>query len=117
MIDWRRHAACRGFDTELFFAKADTLDGQAALQICESCPVARECLNFALECEYWAYGKPTGIYGGFAPSQRNEMRLAARSGKCKKHLHEMTGDNVAYTKKGKRVCRECARERERRKAA
>ena len=52
MIDWRRHAACRGLDTELFFAKADTHDGQAVLQICESCPVANECLKYALEFEY-----------------------------------------------------------------
>ena len=115
MIDWRRHAACRGFDTELFFAKADTRDGRAVLQICESCPVASECLKFALEFEFMSDGKAAGIYGGFTPTQRDAMRVAARSRKCRRHLHEMTGDNIATNGKGKRMCRACARERAQRR--
>ena len=115
MRDWKQYAACAGMDPGLFYAKSNTHEGQAALKICSSCPVANECLKYALEFEYWAGGKPAGIYGGFTPTQRNAMRVAARSRKCRRHLHEMTGDNVVTNGQGKRMCRACARERKQRK--
>lgn len=58
---WRRRAACRGEDPELFFPVGSA--GPAALaqvteakKICNRCPVRRACLVFAL-----ATGQEFGI--------------------------------------------------------
>jgi len=70
--DWRDHAACRLADPELFFPvspggpspdQAD--DGRAARAICATCPVRRECLQFAL-----ATRQAHGIWGGMSERER-----------------------------------------------
>jgi WhiB family redox-sensing transcriptional regulator len=72
--DWRRRAACRGEDPELFFPVGST--GPAALaqsteakKICARCPVRRACLVFAM-----ATGQEYGIWGGLTESERSQLR-------------------------------------------
>ena len=44
---WRQQAACRDFDTNIFFPDSDAQAGPA-LAICAECPVRDACLEFAL---------------------------------------------------------------------
>ena len=53
---WLKQAACAGMDTALFFDKA-TAD--QAIAVCESCPVALDCLRYAKERRF-----VVGVFGG-----------------------------------------------------
>ena len=78
--EWRRTAACRDTDPDLFFPVGTT--GQALLQIakakevCGECPVSTECLEYALETN-----QDSGIWGGTSEEERRQMRrqMAART--------------------------------------
>lgn len=73
---WRQHAICRDTDPDLFFPVGTT--GQALIQIdrarevCNQCPVKRDCLEFALETN-----QDSGIWGGMSEEERRAMRRAA----------------------------------------
>lgn len=54
-------------DSYLFRARAEQ-----AKAICDSCPVAAECLTWALET-----GQDAGIWGGTTPSERRALRQGA----------------------------------------
>jgi WhiB family transcriptional regulator, redox-sensing transcriptional regulator len=78
--DWRRHAACRDTDPELFFPIGTT--GQALEQIdeakavCRSCEAQQPCLEFAL-----ATNQESGVWGATSEEERRKLRkgwLAAR---------------------------------------
>lgn len=70
---WRDNALCRDTDPELFFPVGTT--GQAlvqidyAKQVCGSCPVTNECLDFAL-----ATNQDSGIWGGLSEEERRVIR-------------------------------------------
>ncbi|MEU4348063.1 WhiB family transcriptional regulator [Streptomyces sp. NPDC023838] len=72
-----REAACVGIDPELFFPIGHTgpavEDRAAAQRVCRSCPVARQCLSYALES-----GQVTGVWGGLTEEERARMRRGAR---------------------------------------
>ena len=46
-----------------------SLEVRAAKDVCESCPMARACLDYAQEA-----GVPYGIWGGTTPHERRELR-------------------------------------------
>lgn len=78
MTDWRHRAVCRDVDPELFFpvgnsgpALAQTADAKA---VCASCPVATECLDWALES-----GQEAGVWGGLSEDERRARKRSARS--------------------------------------
>lgn len=70
---WRRSAACRGENPELFFPIGT--GGPAARQIeqakeiCRRCPVVAQCLESAL-----ANGEDEGIWGATTPEERRMIR-------------------------------------------
>lgn len=75
--NWRVRAACRNHDPELHFPPGgDTAPrGGAALrqenaakQVCAACPVARECLTWALDT-----GQRYGIWGAATEQERDAM--------------------------------------------
>lgn len=74
---WRREAACRHADPDLFFPAGTTgaAVGQveAAKAFCESCPVQDACLRFALETNQEA-----GIWGGKEEHERRRLRRVWR---------------------------------------
>ena len=74
---WRRLAACRDEDTNLFFPNGETgeaLDqAEAAKAICAACPVRLECLKFAVTTN-----QPYGIFGGLNESERKSLRRRMR---------------------------------------
>lgn len=71
-MDWRHRAACKDEDPELFFPVGTS--GPALLQIteaksvCRRCPVAAECLNWAL-----ATGQDDGIWGAMTEDERRAL--------------------------------------------
>lgn len=70
---WRALAACRGMDTDLFYpegrGRALRMREDIARQICEQCPVARECRQAATEMP-----ERYGIWGGLTEGERGWSR-------------------------------------------
>jgi WhiB family redox-sensing transcriptional regulator len=75
-MDWRHDAACRDEDPELFFPVSTVGPGARqtaqARAVCHRCPVADDCLAFAL-----ANGLNHGMFGGMTADERRELRQAA----------------------------------------
>ena len=71
--EWRRNAACRDTDPDLFFPVGTT--GPAIEQIdnakavCRQCDAQADCLEFAL-----ATNQDSGIWGGTSEEERRKLR-------------------------------------------
>ncbi len=71
--DWRRDAACRDSNAELFFPigttglAIDQID--AAKSVCKACPVTEHCLEFAL-----ATNQEAGVWGATTEEERRKLR-------------------------------------------
>ncbi len=70
---WVDLAACREVDPEIFFPISTTgaALGQIheAQAICTRCPVAADCLDWALRI-----GQDHGVWGGTTPEERRALR-------------------------------------------
>lgn len=65
---WRNQSACRGRPSHMWFPqRGDTKTRDAAIRICNACPVRRECLMANLDA-------PEGIYGGRGGQARRTLR-------------------------------------------
>ena len=64
---WRKRAACRGIDPEVFFPASDE-DADEAKEICAVCPVREACLEHAL-----ASREREGVWGGCTERERRRM--------------------------------------------
>lgn len=73
--DWRRRAACRDTDPDLFFPVGTTgmaLDQiDAAKVVCQQCDARIECLEFAL-----ATNQEAGVWGATSEEERRKLRKA-----------------------------------------
>lgn len=70
ITSWRREAACRGMDANMFFP--DTEDDARVTEakaVCATCPVRAACLDFALESR-----QDDGIWGGLTETERRRVR-------------------------------------------
>jgi len=71
--DWRDHAACRRHDPDLFFPIGTAGPAQVqiarAKQVCATCPVRIQCLDWAL-----ASAQETGVWGGTSEDERRALR-------------------------------------------
>lgn len=74
--DWQELAACRRHDNTLFFGPdhgESELEKQArelrAKAVCETCPVAEPCLEFAMETN-----QKYGIWGGLTDKERASLK-------------------------------------------
>jgi WhiB family redox-sensing transcriptional regulator len=72
---WQVKAACRGPQAAAFFPpshserKDERLDRErAAKAICKTCPVRRECLDYAVRIR-----EPHGIWGGLNEVERKQL--------------------------------------------
>ena len=86
-IGWQYDAACRGEDSDLFFApnyferkEEKEAREDKARAICARCPVREECLDYALRNR-----EPHGIWGGLNEIERKAIirereRSARRAG-------------------------------------
>jgi WhiB family redox-sensing transcriptional regulator len=67
MTDWRLSASCAETDPELFFPEQGGSSGKAK-QVCLSCEVTADCLDFAL-----TNGIRYGVWGGLSGHQRRRL--------------------------------------------
>jgi WhiB family redox-sensing transcriptional regulator len=71
---WWDAARCRGTDAALFFPpEEDGEDVRDATAICSGCPVARECLEWALDTD-----EQFGVWGGTTPRERRRLKRLRR---------------------------------------
>lgn len=73
--DWQNKASCRGHSAAIFFApthferkEARAARERQAKAVCASCPVRKECLNYALRIR-----EPHGIWGGLNETERRAI--------------------------------------------
>lgn len=63
---WRKRAACRGIDVEIFFPDPDDdTEAEAAKAVCAVCPVRQACLEHAL-----THREREGVWGGATERER-----------------------------------------------
>ncbi|MGW2635686.1 WhiB family transcriptional regulator [Streptomyces sp. NPDC001348] len=78
-MNWRKWAACRFEDPELFFpvseGGASLIQIEQARSICRRCPVLHECRAWALR-----NGEYEGVWGGLTAGQRRALSPARTSG-------------------------------------
>ncbi len=71
--DWRDLAACRDSEPALFFPVGTTGPAveqiAAAVEICMSCLVREDCLQYALETN-----QESGVWGGYPEDDRRRLR-------------------------------------------
>jgi len=79
---WKEHAACRGMETNLFFAELDGFGDKYAARrkivrdlvaLCSECPVKQKCLDYA-----FFHNIKYGIWGGVSASNRDQMSRRMR---------------------------------------
>ena len=70
---WTDRALCKGLGHLFFAHKGDWKASQRAREICDQCPVAWDCLNFALQND-----ERYGVWGGVGYTQRRKMTIPQR---------------------------------------
>ena len=77
-LDWRLRASCSDVDTNLFFPIGLTGDAieqtNLAKSMCQTCPVQRQCLEFALRSN-----QDYGVWGGCTEDERRAIRRSRRA--------------------------------------
>lgn len=77
-ISWQPRAACRDEDPELFFSDNHSTPDKARVEraraVCSGCPVAYECLQYAM-----ATGSD-GVWAGTTKDQRDAMKKTGLTG-------------------------------------
>ena len=70
LTSWREEALCRDLtEVDFFPTPEDTVAINQAKEVCASCPVARACLEYAIETRQFE-----GIWGGHTPKERVKLR-------------------------------------------
>ncbi|MGA7419477.1 MAG: WhiB family transcriptional regulator [Acidimicrobiales bacterium] len=69
---WRKHAACRGIDPDVFYPASDEEAG-AAKAVCDQCAVREACLEYAL-----ANREREGVWGGATERERRRIHRQRR---------------------------------------
>lgn len=64
---WRKAAACRGLDPDIFYPASDD-EAEEAKAVCGVCPARQACLEYAL-----ANRERDGIWGGATERERRRM--------------------------------------------
>ena len=66
---WRKRAACRGIDVEIFYpGSEDEADAAEAKAVCADCPVRQTCLEHTL-----AHREREGVWGGMTERERRRI--------------------------------------------
>lgn len=71
--DWALEALCAQTDPEIFFPEKGG-SNKATKRICQRCPVAAECLDYALE-----NNEMFGVWGGLSERERRALKAADTS--------------------------------------
>ncbi len=91
--EWRAAGACLAADPDLFFpvavGAAASQETSRALLICDSCPVKRQCLEFAIR-----NGEASGIWGGTTPEERIHVLRGRNRGPARRTSRVAPGRRV-----------------------
>lgn len=92
---WMQDAVCVEVDPELFFPSVGDAETAAlARQVCGGCPVAAECLDYAMRTS-----QTHGVWGGLSPKQRDALR-SGRTGARRGRLCTREGCDNKHSAKG-----------------
>ena len=69
MTGWQKDAACKGKDTDRWFALESDPATYEAKQVCAGCPVRESCLQFAIDNP-----EHFGVWGGLTGRERAKLR-------------------------------------------
>ncbi|MDQ6937310.1 MAG: WhiB family transcriptional regulator [Actinomycetota bacterium] len=78
--DWQARGACRGMNSNTFFnpdnerGRAKRTREASAKAVCARCPVAINCLDWALTVR-----EPFGVWGGMTATEREELLAERKS--------------------------------------
>lgn len=67
-LSWRLRGACRGLDPEIFYSAGEDEGVERAKDVCGSCVVQQQCLEYAL-----ANRESEGIWGGATEKERRRI--------------------------------------------
>ena len=67
-LEWHQEAVCAQTDPEIFFPEGNA-SLKDAINICKTCPVATQCLEYAMKNT-----EVYGIWGGTTARQRTRLR-------------------------------------------
>lgn len=101
---WRAQASCAEVDSELFFPEKG-ISNRPALRICAGCPVALDCLRWALAQDQ----RVVGIWGGTSEADRRKMRPSGSGVKSLRRLEPCGTDGAArrHRSRGEPICEAC----------
>ena len=99
--EWMRHAACRHHPTRLWFPERGE-PTHPAKNICNTCPVRQQCLDYALEIP-----NCVGIWGGTSGRQRREIRNTATGKKQKPIKHGTPVGYQQHRRRNEPACASC----------
>ena len=102
---WRHRAMCDGLDSDeieaMFFPHPNS-DAAEAKAICRICPVAADCLTFALETR-----QEFGVWGGMTEHERHKIRPVLRAnGQPSAHCGTVSGYR-RHRRLKQKACTEC----------
>lgn len=98
---WRAQAACADTESAIWFPeKGDWITSQAAKSLCRTCPVVRECGDYAIEHHIL-----DGVWGAMTPEDRKPL-LGLRPRKDSIDHATYRGAKQHY-RRGETPCRPC----------
>lgn len=98
MTDWMVDAACRDYDTEMFFPVKGAASGKAlqeiedAKAICLGCPVLEECREY-ITSDHPRYEDDYGIYAAMTPEDRHRVRFEQRAARQRERRRQRKQPN------------------------
>lgn len=66
-LTWKLGGACRFASTDLFYPASES-EADPAKEICRSCRVQEQCLEYALSAR-----EPEGVWGGYTFAERRSI--------------------------------------------
>lgn len=73
--DWQDEAACAGYPSEMFFTSQGTSPSADVTQLCNSCPVKQECLDYAIKTHSY------GIWAASTMQDRIKLKRMTQRGR------------------------------------
>ena len=99
---WREQAKCKGLDGSIFFPeRGDMVSVRKAKALCALCPVAQECVDYAVRWDIrW------GIFGGLSDHERRPLRREYKAQHSAIRHGTATGYK-AHRSRGEDACGAC----------
>jgi WhiB family redox-sensing transcriptional regulator len=89
---WRRQAACRGTNLDLFYPERGQT-AEPARQVCAACPVRQPCLDYAVSNRI-----THGIWGGMTERERRPLQSAwVQAARRDRDRAVLAADAAGYT--------------------